>query len=131
MKQRYTIFFSALSLAISMGSYATEINGDSSGITLSDTPSNSLSVSVTGPADFSQESESYTGTFYVDSETSLVDGTYSYKIMGELEVAAATAPSDGSEGRSVGSVPTETPTGIIETGYFRLAEGELLEEVAE
>lgn len=128
MKNRYIKLFScALAIAISGAAQAIEIEGDSSGIDFTDAPSSSISLTVRGPAGFLLETE----YFYVDADTGLVDGTYHYEILGELEVAAAPIISNGSDGRGAGSVPTEIPTGVIETGYFILAEGELLEEPSE
>lgn len=98
--------------------FAVDITGNAQSIEINHNHANMTSVVLRGPADFKTKSDNT----YIWFDTELVDGLYQYQIMGMLDYVYV-EPSDGSNNRPVGSVPTNPPVGVIDSGYFNLIDG--------
>jgi hypothetical protein len=116
----FIILFSKLSLA------DVYFVGGSNGVEVENLPQNAVSIRVSGPNDFYQETEGI--SFYVAS--GLLDGQYSFEIYGQVANITESFERDnkgiGYVGRNKDFKSTSVIVKVIESGYFRISNGSVV-----
>ena len=114
------ILFSNLSLA------DVFFVGGSNGVDVQNLPQNAVSIRVSGPNDFYQETEGI--SFYVAS--GLLDGQYSFEIYGQVANSNKSIERDNTDHGDAGRTRNFRSTGVrvkvIESGHFRILNGSVV-----
>ncbi|GAA6184276.1 hypothetical protein [Aliiglaciecola sp. NS0011-25] len=102
---------------------SAEFAGGANQVTVTDLPVDTIYIRVSGPNNFSFQTEQ--GVIYAPSNSLLVDGQYSYEITAQVSSKINAQGARINTGRE-SNVPTESPSAVVEYGYFRIMNGEVV-----
>jgi hypothetical protein len=117
---------------------AVTFDGGQNGVVILQQPINTSFIRVSGPNGFFVETESN----FIQATDGLLmpDGQYSFELSGEVRTASDqdqvqsqvnTSQNNGRSGRDVNQLSNQTVVKVLETGYFRILNGEVIIENAE
>ena len=122
---RYTTLAGAVCLgaaSLPLAAGAVDISGDANGVIAEKLPKKAESWSIHGPDGIYLQST----TALISDDTSLPDGSYTYEVIGPLrgkDIRISRAKLKLNQGRPDTAMPKGVPTGVTETGYFRIVDG--------
>jgi len=118
--------FAVILLLASAGiSMAAEITGDAYDLTCENMPDRAIVWKINGPDNLIIQSEST----IISTDEPLPDGKYRFEVIGYLEESEIRKPKkekSSNKGRTPEATPPNDPAGIIESGNFRIYEGDVV-----
>ena len=112
---------------------ATTFAGGQNGVVILQQPINTSFIRVSGPSGFFVETKS--NIIQATDGQLMPDGQYSFELSGEVRTASDqdqvqsrvnTSQNNGRSGRDVNQLSSQTVVKVLETGYFRILNGEVI-----
>ena len=118
-------------LCLTVTAQATVFYGDQNSVIVSQQPASTSFIRVSGPNGFFVETK---GNIIQAAQGQLMpDGQYSFELSGEVRTArdqdkalVNRPQSNGRSGRDVNHLASQTAVKVLETGYFRILNGEVI-----
>ena len=134
-----TVGISTITLiSLTTTAHATTFAGGQNGVVILQQPTNTSFIRVTGPSGFFVETE--TNIIQATDGQLMPDGQYSFELSGEVRTASDqdqvqsrvnTSQNNGRSGRDVNQLSSQTVVKVLETGNFRILNGEVIIESGE
>ncbi len=114
------LFFALAGIAM-----ASEIKGGTNSLTCEGMSDRAIAWKINGPDNLIIQSKSA----IISADKPLPDGKYRFEIIGYLEKSEIRKPKKEkslNNGRGSSDTPPNYPVGVIESGHFRIDEGEIV-----
>ncbi len=134
-----TVGISTITLiSLTTTAHATTFAGGQNGVVILQQPINTSFIRVSGPSGFFVETKS--NIIQATDGQLMPDGQYSFELSGEVRTASDqdqvqyrvnTSQNNGRSGRDVNQLSSQTVVKVLETGNFRILNGEVIIESGE
>lgn len=122
------------SFGVALSAQAAEFSGGQNAVVVTQLPSNSVFIRVSGPGEFFVETKG--NVIQAAGGELLPDGQYSFEVSGKVNNAGdrdkiSTLQDNGRSGRDVRQAASRSAVKVVESGYFRIFNGQVIVENAQ